>query len=158
MTALAFATAVVGCICLAGGLHGYLLAVARMWERALLVVAGVLLIAPELYSSIVGLVLLGVVIAAQLPRRRARRRRQFNGESGNRDNMTPCAAIACGCFTRAEWIPEMKEGTAASRALRDCLSSGDQAATTLCLALPWTVRTVSRMGLLTACWPPTCSM
>jgi TRAP transporter 4TM/12TM fusion protein len=68
-TALACASAIVGCICLAGGLHGYLLAVARMWERALLVVAGVLLIVPEVYSSIVGLVLVAVVVAVQLPRR-----------------------------------------------------------------------------------------
>jgi len=70
-TALAFASAVVGCICLAGGLHGYLLAVARLWERAVLVVAGVLLIAPEVYSSIVGLMLLAIVVAVQLPRRGA---------------------------------------------------------------------------------------
>ena len=69
-TALACGSAIVGCICLAGGLHGYLLAVSRYWERALLVVAGVLLIAPELYSSLIGLVLVGIVIASQLPRRR----------------------------------------------------------------------------------------
>ena len=68
-TALACASAIVGCICLAGGLHGYLLAVARMWERVLLVIGGVLLIAPEVYSSIVGLVLLGTVATAQWPRR-----------------------------------------------------------------------------------------
>ena len=42
-----------------------------MWERALLVVAGVLLIAPELYSSIAGLMLVGIVIGVQLQRRRA---------------------------------------------------------------------------------------
>jgi TRAP transporter 4TM/12TM fusion protein len=70
-TALACISAIAGCICLAGGLHGYFLAVARMWERGLLVVAGVLLIAPELYSSLIGLVLVGIVVAAQLPRRRA---------------------------------------------------------------------------------------
>src|SRR6202008_4726960 len=49
----------------------------------------------------------------------------------------------------AEWILEMKEGTTASRTLRDCLSSGDQAVTTLCLALPWTgpaFGSVSRPG------------
>src|SRR5688572_3920442 len=70
-TALACASAVIGCIALAGGLHGYLLAVARYWERAALTIAGVLLIVPELYSSLVGVVLLGVVVAIQLPRRRA---------------------------------------------------------------------------------------
>ena len=70
-TAFAFVSAVIGCICLAGGLHGYLLAIARAWERVLLVVAGLLLIAPEIYSSIIGLVLLGIVITVQLPRRHA---------------------------------------------------------------------------------------
>ena len=69
-TALAFGSAVVGCVSLAAGLHGYLLAVARLWERALLVGAGILLIVPEVYSSIVGLVLLGIVVSAQMPRRR----------------------------------------------------------------------------------------
>jgi len=49
----------------------------------------------------------------------------------------------------------MKEGTAASRALRYC-ASGVQRATTLCLALPGTrsgFEPVSRMALITACWP-----
>src|SRR5688572_29967671 len=68
-TLFAFVSAFVGCICLAGGLHGYLLAVARYWERAALVIAGILLIVPELYSSIVGMIMLGAVIAVQFPRR-----------------------------------------------------------------------------------------
>ena len=63
-------SAVVGCICLAGGLHGYLVATARMWERAVLVAAALLLIAPELISSLIGLGLLVAVVAVQLPRRR----------------------------------------------------------------------------------------
>ena len=70
-TALACGSAIIGCICLAGGLHGYLLAIARLWERVALAIAGILLIVPELYSSIMGLVLLAAVVAAQLPRRRA---------------------------------------------------------------------------------------
>ena len=67
---LAFASATVGCIALAAGLHGYLLAACRMWERAVLVIAALLLIAPELYSSIVGIVLLLTIAAKQkfLPR------------------------------------------------------------------------------------------
>ena len=69
-TALAFGSAVIGCVALAAGLHGYLLAVARMWERVLLAAAGILLIVPEVYSSIVGLVLAAIVVSAQLPRRR----------------------------------------------------------------------------------------
>jgi TRAP transporter 4TM/12TM fusion protein len=67
---LAFASAVIGCVSLAAGLHGYFVAAARPWERALLILAALLLIAPELYSSIVGLLLLGIVVSAQLPRRR----------------------------------------------------------------------------------------
>ena len=68
---LAFVSAAIGCICLAAGLHGYLVASARMWERVVLVAAALLLIAPELISSLVGLALVGVIIAVQLPRRRA---------------------------------------------------------------------------------------
>jgi TRAP transporter 4TM/12TM fusion protein len=67
----AFVSATIGVMALAAGLHGYLLASARMWERAVLVVAALLLIAPELISSLVGLALLAAVIAVQLPRRRA---------------------------------------------------------------------------------------
>jgi TRAP transporter 4TM/12TM fusion protein len=63
-------SAVLGCICLAGGLHGYFVASARLWERALLVAGALLLIAPELYSSLLGLALVGVVAAVQLRRRR----------------------------------------------------------------------------------------
>ena len=68
---LACVSAVLGCVCLAAGLHGYFVASARLWERAVLVVAALLLIAPELISSLVGAGLLAVVVAAQLPRRRA---------------------------------------------------------------------------------------
>lgn len=62
---LAFVSASIGCMALAAGLHGYLLAACRMWERAVLVIAALLLIAPELYSSIVGIVLLFVIAAKQ---------------------------------------------------------------------------------------------
>ena len=67
---LAFASATVGCMCLAAGFHGYLLGPARMWERVVMVVAALLLIAPELISSLVGLGLLGGVAAIQMARRR----------------------------------------------------------------------------------------
>jgi len=53
-----FISASIGCICLAAGLHGYLFAPARWWERVVLVIAALLLIAPELISSLVGIVLL----------------------------------------------------------------------------------------------------
>jgi TRAP transporter 4TM/12TM fusion protein len=61
VTTLAFASAVVGVMTLAASLHGYLLAALSMWQRAVLFVAAVLLIAPELISSVVGVVLLGAV-------------------------------------------------------------------------------------------------
>jgi TRAP-type uncharacterized transport system fused permease subunit len=56
-----FISASIGCICLAAGLHGYLLAPARWWERVVLVIAALLLIAPELISSLVGLALLATI-------------------------------------------------------------------------------------------------
>jgi TRAP transporter 4TM/12TM fusion protein len=58
---LGFISASIGCISLAAGLHGYLFAPARLWERAVLVVAALLLIAPELVSSLVGLALLATI-------------------------------------------------------------------------------------------------
>jgi TRAP transporter 4TM/12TM fusion protein len=66
VTLLAFASATVGIIALAGSLHGYLLAVLAMWQRAVLFVAALCLIAPEPVSSIIGLLLLGAVAGAQL--------------------------------------------------------------------------------------------
>ena len=68
---LALATASIGCICLAAGLHGYFVAAARPWERALLIAAALLLIKPGWITDVIGLVLLGVVVAVQWPRRRA---------------------------------------------------------------------------------------
>jgi TRAP transporter 4TM/12TM fusion protein len=65
VTALAFASAVIGVMTLAASLHGYLLSALSMWQRVLLFVAAVLLIAPELISSIVGLVLLAAVAMSQ---------------------------------------------------------------------------------------------
>jgi len=61
----AFFSASIGCMTLAAGLHGYLLASCRMWERAVLVIAALLLIAPELVSSIVGIALLLAIGAKQ---------------------------------------------------------------------------------------------
>jgi TRAP transporter 4TM/12TM fusion protein len=63
-------TAAVGVGCLAAGLQGYLLREAGWVERALLVLAALLLIKPGYASDGVGIVLLGAVLAAQklLPR------------------------------------------------------------------------------------------
>jgi TRAP transporter 4TM/12TM fusion protein len=56
-----FISASIGCVSLAAGLHGYLLAPARWWERVVLVIAALLLIAPEPISSLVGLGLLAAI-------------------------------------------------------------------------------------------------
>ena len=62
---LSFVSASIGCMSLAAGLHGYLLAECRMWERAVLVVAALLLIAPEPISSVIGIGLLLAIAARQ---------------------------------------------------------------------------------------------
>jgi TRAP transporter 4TM/12TM fusion protein len=62
---LAFISATIGCITLAAGLYGYLFVACRMWERVVLVVAALLLIAPELISSIAGIILLLAIGAKQ---------------------------------------------------------------------------------------------
>jgi TRAP transporter 4TM/12TM fusion protein len=66
-----FATASIGTICLAAGLFGYVLREARMWERAALLAAAVLLIKPGLITDLAGGVLVAVVLVAQLATRRA---------------------------------------------------------------------------------------
>jgi TRAP transporter 4TM/12TM fusion protein len=58
-------SAVVGVMCLAAGLQGYLLREARWWERALLVIAALLLIKPGYISDAIGLVLLAAVLFSQ---------------------------------------------------------------------------------------------
>ena len=62
---LGFVSATIGCIALAAGLYGYLFVACRLWERVVLVIAALLLIAPELYSSIVGILLLVAIGAKQ---------------------------------------------------------------------------------------------
>jgi TRAP-type uncharacterized transport system fused permease subunit len=69
-TVVAFVSATIGIIALAASFHGYLLAVLAMWQRVVLFVAALCLIAPELISSLIGLVLLGAVAGAQLLARR----------------------------------------------------------------------------------------
>ena len=60
-----FVSATIGVICLASGLHGYLLRESKMWERVLLVAAAVLLIKPGYISDAIGLALLLTVIMNQ---------------------------------------------------------------------------------------------
>ena len=58
-------TAVIGVMCFAAGLQGYLLRVAKGWERILLVMAALLLIKPGYISDAIGFALLAVVFLAQ---------------------------------------------------------------------------------------------
>ena len=58
-------TAVIGVLCLAGALQGYLLREASWWERALLLVAAILLIKPGYLTDAIGLALLALVVVAQ---------------------------------------------------------------------------------------------
>lgn len=58
-------SAVIGVMCLAAGLQGYLLREARWWERAVLVAAALLLIKPGYISDAIGLTLLAAAFASQ---------------------------------------------------------------------------------------------
>ncbi|WP_421706841.1 TRAP transporter permease [Algihabitans sp.] len=64
--ALSMLTAITGVVCLAGGLTGYLLGPAAIWQRLLLVTAALVLIKPGLGTDLIGAVCLGLVIATQL--------------------------------------------------------------------------------------------
>jgi len=68
--AAATASATVGVIALAAGFFGYLLAPLSLWQRGVLLVAALLLIVPEVVSSIVGGVLLAAIGGLQLAVRR----------------------------------------------------------------------------------------
>jgi TRAP transporter 4TM/12TM fusion protein len=60
-----FVSATIGVICLAAGLHGYLLRENTWWERVLLVAAAILLIKPGYLTDAIGLVLLASVAINQ---------------------------------------------------------------------------------------------
>lgn len=68
--ALAFAGCILGITCLGAALSGWLLVRTLAWERLLLIVAAVLLVAPEVYSSMIGLVLIAPVLLRQVSARR----------------------------------------------------------------------------------------
>lgn len=63
-------TGIIGCLLLAGGLHGYLLRPCAMWECVLLVLAALLLIKPGWITDLLGLGIAGTIIAMQLVQRR----------------------------------------------------------------------------------------
>jgi TRAP transporter 4TM/12TM fusion protein len=66
----AVVSASLGVVALAGGLFGWLVSFATTWHRVLLVAGALFLIKPGVYTDLVGLGLLGAVIAAQLVARR----------------------------------------------------------------------------------------
>jgi TRAP transporter 4TM/12TM fusion protein len=63
-------SAIIGVICLAAGLMGYLRSPCNWWERCLLVVAALLLIKPGYISDAVGLAVLGGLYLASIARAR----------------------------------------------------------------------------------------
>ncbi|MEO8133492.1 MAG: TRAP transporter permease [Betaproteobacteria bacterium] len=70
---LSAVTATVGVVCLAGGLSGYLLSRASLWQRGLLIAAAFALIKPGIYTDLGGFALIGVVVASQMLGSRAAR-------------------------------------------------------------------------------------
>jgi TRAP-type uncharacterized transport system fused permease subunit len=66
---LASGTAAVGVVCLAGGLQGWLRTRATVPDRALLLVAGALLVVPWLAADVAGLALMATTYVLQTLRR-----------------------------------------------------------------------------------------
>ncbi|RDV02287.1 TRAP transporter permease [Undibacter mobilis] len=66
----AFLTSSFGILMFAGGLHGYFVTATTTWQRALLIVGGLLLIKPGLETDLVGGLIAAVVIATQIVARR----------------------------------------------------------------------------------------
>jgi TRAP transporter 4TM/12TM fusion protein len=73
---LTAATAIVGVVCLAAGLSGFLLTVATWWQRALLIGAALVLIRPGVATDAIGASLIAVVVVTQLLTARLLRERQ----------------------------------------------------------------------------------
>lgn len=69
---LAFVGCVVGITCLGAALSRFMLVRTKAWENTVLIVAALLLVAPELYSTLIGFALIAPVLANQW--------RQFSSE------------------------------------------------------------------------------
>ncbi|NLD68970.1 MAG: TRAP transporter fused permease subunit [Limnobacter sp.] len=65
-------SAIAGVLCLAGGLQGWAMGPAAMWQRVLLVTAALLLIKPGLYTDVAGVALVVVTLGPSLLRRGVR--------------------------------------------------------------------------------------
>ncbi len=66
-----FIAACAGIAFFAGGLHGYFLSAASLWQRAVLIVAGLCLIKPGWFTDLIGVGLAVMVIGSQVVSRRA---------------------------------------------------------------------------------------
>jgi TRAP transporter 4TM/12TM fusion protein len=66
-----FIAACVGVAMFAGGLHGYFVTAASLWQRAVLIVAGLSLIKPDWVTDLIGAGLAIIVIGSQVLSRRA---------------------------------------------------------------------------------------
>lgn len=66
----AFVTSAFGILLFAGGLHGYFLTATSVWQRAALIVAGLLLIDPGFVTDVMGAALACVVVGSQWYARR----------------------------------------------------------------------------------------
>jgi TRAP-type uncharacterized transport system fused permease subunit len=66
----AFVTSSFGILMFAGGLHGYFVTATSLWQRALLIIGGLLLIKPGLETDIIGALAAALVIATQVAARR----------------------------------------------------------------------------------------
>ena len=64
-------TAAVGVMVFAAGLHGYFVTHSTHWQSVLLAVAGLLLIDPHVFTSVIGAAITAVVVVAQLATKRA---------------------------------------------------------------------------------------
>jgi TRAP transporter 4TM/12TM fusion protein len=63
-------SASVGVVLFAGGLHGYFLTAANYWQRALLLVGGLMLIQPGIYTDLAGAAIATLVVVTQFIARR----------------------------------------------------------------------------------------
>jgi TRAP-type uncharacterized transport system fused permease subunit len=63
--ALAATSASIGVVCLAGGLHGYLIRTTTWWEQIMLIAAALVLITPGLYTDLTGISLVIAVVLSQ---------------------------------------------------------------------------------------------
>jgi TRAP transporter 4TM/12TM fusion protein len=68
---LAFGGCAIGIACLGAALSRFMLVPTKAWENVLLIVAALLMIAPEIYSTLIGLALIAPVLVVQLKQHRA---------------------------------------------------------------------------------------